>query len=313
MDSVTLIFATGKSTVAATKELVLTSYARLTLCLLLIVGCNSKETKPQAAATAAVSAKDSPMPFQVIEERVEPSANSVEMHVLIAAGPKHDDLQKLLEFLYRYLMKRNDEEPTAAAAYVYSDAAQYKTPPRSPIGSVVRMAGTPAPKFENKIPLEFWQQVKEALPRAEKKKTLNRNLSMDPLGKSLTITEFYTEPGKDEWAKTASFYLAMNVFVEDTRALFEKVPELRGMTFTGTWKDEPVVKITLNRAMYDKLDLPKVDEAIGELHGRAYLEMSTGRGSDEKISKANQKRMTDIYRKMIKTLGKQAVISSKLK
>ena len=290
---------------------------RLYVCIALFAigcdGCNSKETGPSRPAPAAVSAKDSPLPFTVLEEKKEEAANSAELHVLIAESPKHDDVQKLLEFLYRYLMKRSDNEPAAASAFVYTSETQFKTPPRSPLASVVRRAGAAAPNFENKIPLEFWQQVKDAMPKVEKKKTLNRNLSLDPLGKAVTITEFYTEPGKDDWAKTLSFYLAMNVFVEDARALFGKVPELSGMTYTGTWKDEPVVKITLNRALYDKLDLNKVEEAIGELHGRAYLEMSTGRGSDDKISKVNQKRMTDIYRKMVKTLGKQAVISSKLK
>ena len=41
-----------------------------------------------------------------------------------------------------------------------------------------------------------------------------------------------------------SFNQAMVIFTDTAKELFEKVPELRAMTFVGRWKDQDVVKIS---------------------------------------------------------------------
>jgi hypothetical protein len=280
----------------------------------LIVGCNS--APPAPAATGPVpdttAAAGSPMQYKVLSDDTNVQANTAEYHVLVADQPKHDDVEALLKFLYRHLMTRRQPQPSAIVAYVYSNEAQYKTPPRSPIASVQQKSGDIGPTFDNKVPLEFWQQVDEALPHTDKGWKLAKKIERNDVKKTLTVTQPYTEPGQDQWATQLSFNLAMNVFTDTAQALFEKVPELRSLQFVGRWKDKDVVTIDLDRADYQKLNLSDVEEQIGQLHGRAYLELSSNK-SDAAVSKANNARMAGVYRKMLAQLKGKATVDKSLK
>ena len=259
------------------------------------------------------SPKDSPLAYKVLADESNKAANTVELHVLIADQPKHDDVEKLLKFLFRHLMTRREPQPAGLAAYVYSSEAQYKTPPRSPIASVQKKPGDLGPAFENKVPLEFWQQIEEALPHADKGWKLEKKVDRSDGDKTLTITVPYTEPGKDAYADALSFNMAMNVFTETAQELFEKVPELHAMTFIGRYKDQDVVKISLDRTTYASLKLADIEEQMGQLHGRAYLEASMQKGSDAQIAKNTAQRMAGVYRKMLGQLKGHAVVSPTLK
>jgi hypothetical protein len=288
-------------------------YLAVIVCLAL--GCQEQPapTAPAGPVAETVSPKDSPLPYTVLADEVNKASNSVELHVLLAAQPKHDDADKLLKFLYRHLMTRRDPQPAAIAGHVYSDQAQYKTPPRSPIASVIKKPEDLAPSFDNKVPLEFWQQVDQALQHTDKGWKLEKKVERDDAAKTLTITQPYTEPGKDAWAEQLSFNMAMNVFTDTAQALFEKVPELSAMTFIGRWKDDDVVRITLDRAAYQAAKLNEIEEQIGQLHGRAFLELSTGRSSDAQAAKANAQRLGAVYKKMLAALKGKAFVSPKLK
>jgi hypothetical protein len=282
---------------------------------LVVAGCTNPLDKPQAPRNQAEteSPKDSPLAYKVLADETNRQANTVEHHVMLAAAPKHDEADALLKYLYRHLMTRTEDHPAGIAAYVYTDEAQYKTPPRSPIASVMLKPGDPAPTFENKVPLEFWQQIDQALNHSDKGWKLEKKVERNDAAKTLTVTEPYTEPGEDRWADKLSFNQALVVFTDTAKALFEKVPELRAMTFIGTWKDQDVVKISLDRAQYQAVNLADLEEQIGQLHGRAYLELSAGRGSDASISKANAQRMAAIYKKMLGQLKGHAWVSPTLK
>jgi hypothetical protein len=289
----------------------------LVLCGLLAVACNeSSQPAPESSGPVAetVSPKDSPMQYKVLADEVNTQANTVEYHVLVADQPKHDDVDGLLKYLYRHLMTRREPQPATLAAYVYSNESQYKTPPRSPIASVAQKPGELGPSFDNKVPLEFWQQIDVALePHTDKGWKLARKVERNDANKTLTITVPYTEPGKDDWAETLSYNQAMVVFADTAKALFEGVPELSALKFIGTYKDKEVVTIDLDRSDYQALKIPDVEEQINQLHGRAFLELSTGRGSDAKVAKDNAKRMAAVYKKMLSQLKGKATVSPTLK
>jgi len=301
-----------------------------------VAGCANQAPAPAPGAAPAETASgpDSPMKYTVLADNFDGKTNAVDFHVLVGDGPKHDDVEKLLKYLYRHLMQRKEPEPTSLQASVYSNESQYKTPPRSPVATVVRKPGELAPIFENKVPLEFWQQIevglfgedeKERQRHLEQNKTVKLAIKVDrnDAQKSLTVTFPYTESGKDQWAETLSFNQAMNFFTDMAQSLFEKVPELSQLTYVGTWsscKDhaptcpaEDVVKISLDRDTYHGLKLGELEDQIGQIHGRAYLEMSSGRGSDAAISKANSARMSALYRKILAQLKGRAWVSPKLK
>jgi hypothetical protein len=295
----------------------MSSVRAVAILVLALAGCSGSSTPATPGATGpvaeTVSPKDSPMPYKVLADEVNAGANTADYHVLIADGPKHDDVDVLLKFLYRHLMQRKDPPPAGVAAYVYSNEAQYKTPPRSPVATMVQKPGDVGPAFDNKVPLEFWQQVDQALEHSDKGWKLEKKIERNDPAKTLVITQPYTEPGKDAWAETLSFNMAMNVFTDTAQALFEKVPELSAMTFIGRWKDEDVVKITLDRPAYQAAKINEIEEQIGQLHGRAFLELSTGRSSDAQAAKANAGRLAGVYKKMLAGLKGKAFVSPKLK
>src|SRR5258708_1030241 len=111
--------------------------------LFLVAACNetTQTAQPSGPVAETVSPKDSPMPFKVLADIINTGANTVEYHVLVADQPKHDDVDQLLKFLYRHLMTRREPAPSSLEADVYSNEAQYKTPPRSPIASVTQKSG----------------------------------------------------------------------------------------------------------------------------------------------------------------------------
>jgi hypothetical protein len=286
-----------------------------------LVGCTNpideKAAQQQQKNTSAVgetsSPKDSPMQYKVLSDDVNKQSNTVEYHVLVAAQPKHDEADTLLKYLYRHLMTRAEPQPAGVAAYVYSDEAQYKTPPRSPVAAVSQKPGDVGPAFDNKVPLEFWQQVDQALPHADKGWKLEKKIERNDENKTLTITMPYTEPGEDRWADKLSYNQAMVVFTDTAKQLFEKVPELRALNYVGRWKDQDVVKIGMDRTQYQAINLGDVEESIGQLHGRAFLELATNRGSDKSVDKANNQRMAAIYKKMLGQLKGHAWVSPTLK
>lgn len=272
-----------------------------------------QQQKNAQAVGETTSPKDAPMQYKVLADEVNRASNTVEYHVLLSAQPKHDEADTLLKYLYRHLMTRAEPQPAGVAAYIYSDEAQYKTPPRSPVASVVQKPGDVGPTFDNKVPLEFWQQVDQALPHSDKGWKLEKKIERNDENRTLTITVPYTEPGEDRWADKLSFNQAMVIFTDTAKDLFEKVPELRAMSFIGRWKDQDVVKIGMDRTQYQAINLGDIEEQIGQLHGRAFLELATNHGTDKSVDKANTQRMAAIYKKMLGQLKGHAWVSPTLK
>jgi hypothetical protein len=189
----------------------------------------------------------------------------------------------------------------------------------------VRKSGEIGPAFENKIPLEFWQEIKLAL---DPPTTLNSagptkridlswqhklKVERDDANKAATITQPYTEPGVDKWAEKLSFNQAMQEFSDTARSLFDNVPDLRQLTFIGVWNDKEVVRIALSRADYVAVNLHEIDERIGQHHGTAFLKLSTGRGTDQSVAKENAAVIAKEYKALLNQLKGKATISPTLK
>ncbi len=274
-------------------------------------GCPQQPSAP-APVGETVSPKDSPVPYRVLKD--ETVNNSVEYHALVPEGVKHDEMQKLIEYLYRHLWTRHEDEPASGAAYVYTSETAYQTLPRTPIASAVRKSGDLQPALENRVPLEFWQEVKLALePRSDEKWKLKLKVDRDDVQRTVVVTQPYTEPGEDRWAEKLSFNQAMQLFTDIAQTLCEKVPDLRALTFSGMWQDKEVVRIALTRSDYSALKLNEIDERVGQHHGRAFLELATGKKSDQQADRENTARIAKEYRAMLAQLKGRATVSPQLK
>ena len=283
----------------------------LVTCALLLCGCPSK---PQSNGPVpdTVCPKESPVACKVLLDQLD--NNAVEYHVLVSEGTKHDDVDALLKFLYPYLWKRYGDEPAKGGAYVYMSEIAFKPPPRSPIAQVVRGSGELGPAFENKVPLEFWQEVAEAMkPAYDEKWTLARKVQRDDAAKTLVLTYPYTDTGRDAWVDALSFNQAMNAFTDTAMKLFADVPDLKAMTFSGVWKDKEVVRIEMTRPEYGALDFEGLSERIGQHHGRAFQELGLNKSTDDKAAKDMNGRIVKEYRTLVAKLKNKAKVDPGLK
>jgi hypothetical protein len=243
---------------------------------------------------------------------------TVEYHVLVAPETKHEEAEKHLQAIYRHLMTRRDATPTQISGFLYTNEAQFNTPPLSPVGSVVQKAGDKAPTFENKIAKELWQQVEEALKipeRADRKLKLKRRLEyvVEADKGKVTINLPFTEGNNDEWSKELSFSQVMGFFSQFAMDLFNNIPDLKVFVFAAQWKDQTVANIECSRADFGALHLRDIEERIGQIGGRAYLELTEGKTSDAAAEKRLAARKGAEYRKITNFLKGKAIISAQLK
>ena len=283
--------------------------------------CEEKHPPAQEAPTVKSAPADAPIPYQVLKDELNNGMN--ELHVLVAPTIRRDETQKLLEFLYRHTMNRPEDPPAGMAGYVYTSEAAFRTPPPTPIGTVLKRPSDLGPTFDNKLPLEFSQEIEQALARrADTDKGWKHALRVarNEEARSVSLTVPYTELGKDEWAQTLSFNQALQTFCDLAMSLFDNVNELRAMTFSGIWKDREVVHIVLTRSDYQALKLNELEDRIAAHHGSVLLEMEAGKSAQLPPEQANRvaarQAATVIakeYRGLLAQLKGRATVSSTLR
>ncbi|HRI50143.1 MAG TPA: hypothetical protein PLW65_08175 [Pseudomonadota bacterium] len=282
---------------------------------LFVTGC--PDDKPQATGPKADTAcpKELGTKCKVLKDEWDPAKLTVEYHVLVPAETKHDEAQKYLEALYRHLMTRRDATPTQLSGYLYTNEAQFTTPPLSPVGTVVQKPSDKAPSFENKIALELWQQVEEAIHLKERgDRKLKRKLEYVAEGDKgkVLITLPFTESAAEEWAKELSFAQVMAHFTEFSLQLFNNIPELNQFVYVARWNDKDVAHIEISKADFQRLRIRDIEERIGQQSGRTFVELAEGKGSEASIEKAHQRRRAAEYKKILDQIKGQAVIASEL-
>lgn len=291
--------------------------------LLLLVGVGSltgcPADPPLPTAQAVSCPKELGPKCKVLEDTWDDAKLIAEFHVLVPPETKHDEAEKHMQALYRFLMTRRAAPPTQLSAFVYTDEAQFKTPPRSPVGQVTLKPGEKAPTFENKIALELWQQVEQSINlagRADRKFKKNKlEYVADQEKGKVTITQPFTEGATEEWAKELSFAMAAGHFTEFALELFNNIPDLKYFTYAARWKDAEVMHIEISRADFQRLRLREVEEKIGQLAGRTFVELQPEKGNanEAAVEKAHQRRKAAEYKKVLDQLPKtQVIISSQI-
>ena len=292
--------------------------ACVSLLSLSLTGCPSDRDQPQATGPKADTECPKEMGAKCKVLKDETEKLSVEYHVLVSPDTKQEDAEKYLRAVYRHLMTRRDATPNNLAGYLYTNEAQFNTPPLSPVASVLQKPGDKAPTFENKIPKELWQQVEDALKipeRADRKLKLKRKLeyAVEVDKGKVTVTLPFTEGDKDDWAKELSFTQVMGFFTQFTMDMFNNIPDLKIFVFAAQWNDQTVANIECSRADFQALRLREVEERIGQIGGRAFLELTEGKTSDNAAEKRLSARKAAEYRKITAFLKGKAIVSAQLK
>jgi hypothetical protein len=283
---------------------------------LLFAACPSDD-KPQATGPKADTAcpKELGPKCKVLKDEWDPAKLVAEYHVLVPAETKHDEAQKNLEALYRHLITRRDPSPTQLGGYIYTSEAQFTTPPLSPVATVIQKPSDKAPTFENKISLELWQQVEEAIHLKERSdRKLKHKLEYVAEGDKgkVLITLPFTESASEDWAKELSFAQVMAHFTEFALQLFNNIPEVKQFVYVARWNDKDVAHIEISKADFQRLHIRDVEERIGQQAGRTFVELAEGKSSEASVEKAHQRRRAAEYKKILDQIKGQAIIASEI-
>lgn len=291
----------------------------LSFSVVWLAACPVEPQQPQATGPVpdTVCPKGMPAECKVLRDDFDEKKLVAKYHVLVAKGTKHDDADAQLKALYRHLMMRRDVSPTQLGAYLYTDQAQFSTPPESPVGSVVQNPGDKSPTFDNKIPLELWQQVERAIKlsgRADRKLKRKLEYTAEPDKGLVTIVIPFTAGQSEDWAEQVDYSQVAAYFSEFSQQLFNNIADLKMFLFRARWKDQEVAFIELSRADYDRINLAQVEQRIGQMAGRTFLELTMGKGGSEAtVEKAHNRRRATEYKKAIDQIKGKVFVSPLLK
>jgi hypothetical protein len=322
---------TGKTTTAL---LILSS-------LLLAPGFKKEEEGPKTCCTQpeipAGVAK-----FKVVADDVTgPSdGQKVMIRAAMLQPTKRDQMYAPMKILYAYAMKRTAFEPIHFEGWFYASEYDAQAGGEAKvIAKVVREQSDRAPKCENNVKYDFPEQVERAFihstqgeqelqedlndtchigvkkkqPRYDEKFAHKTTYKLDPGNQSVELTYPFLEMGKDEFVTNLKINTVMGAWAEFMTSMFSQAEGLKAMTFTGIYKDEPVVKITVTRQQFDNL-LARLQETIASHAAITFQTIGMGKKSSEAAEKEQEKFKSKTYKDALDKLNKEQVsISPKLK
>jgi len=319
-------------------------WSRLALVLATLAAgaaCPSKE--PELKEKACCEQPDIPpgvTPFRVVRDDVTGRSDEqkVVMRVGLTQPIKRDAVYPLLHHLYRYANKRGPLEPIQIDVSVYPDVTSAEAGGDTKmIASIARAPSELAPRCDNRVPYDLAEQVDRAFYarpgdagdekiddtcRLAKGKPAARvdegfkhkpSYTLESGKRAVEVTYPFLAMGKDDWDTGLTFSEAMMAWTEVAARLFENVPDLREMSFTGVLQDAPVLKIAINRQQYDGINRG-LRETIAAHRGITFQSVGMKRMNDKQAAKEEQTFRTKTYRDALAKLPKaQVMVSPKLK
>jgi hypothetical protein len=244
-----------------------------------------------------------------------------EITVLTAVEPEidRDELDRLMGTFYRQVKDRRGfkkgDRPAKIDLRFYTSEAQAKKGGDDWLARVqVQGSGEPTMTNRQKVPLLKW--VKKALGnQPEYTGKLKPEILADPISLSVTLTiPYVADDGSGQYVENLTYVKAITEFVSYTRTLFDKIEQLRKLTFIGKHNDEVALKVWLTRKQYHELDLQQVEESLGAFQGQ-FIEPIMSKQISEKAVEAKviaQRRK--VYKETLARLPKEQVeVSRSLK
>lgn len=280
---------------------------------LLLAGCESSQPAGPPPPPPIAPAPAGTPAFSVLKDTVSADRDHVDVRVALTGAAEREELDKLLQHLYRQMMTRLGVEPLTVAAHVYPSAEAFqRDPDKGAVASVVKKRGDLGPTFDNRVPLSFPKQVGAVISTDTFVGEKKPKLDVDEAQKGVTLTVPYTEPGQDAWRETLTYGSAVTDFLDYAQRLYDGVPALEKLTFVGVHKGAEVLRVRLSsRAEFESLAARDLQERIGAQQGRAFAQLSLGKMSDAAVAKEKAARAKKVYQEALGRLPKDAVTVSK--
>ena len=220
------------------------------------------------------------MQYKVLADEVNKQANTVDFHVLVAAQPKHDEAERSSSILYRHLMTRAEPQPAARRRLrlqrrgAVQDAAALagrrrraeagrRRPHLRQQGAARVLAAGRSGAAAHRQGLEA-EQEDRAQRRAE---DAHHHRAVHRARRGSVGRQALVQPGDGHLHR-----YRQGAVREGARAEGHELH--RPLEGPGRGQDRHGPHATIRRC-----NIGDIEEQIGQLHGRAFLELSTGNGS----------------------------------
>ncbi len=319
----------------------------VTALLALSLACLAGACEKKAAEVPQVCCAQPDIPpgvpkFNVVVDEVTgPSdGQKVILRATMLERAKRDQMYAPMKVLYAYAMKRTAFEPIHFEGWFYSSEPAAKSGGQGGLlAKVVREQSDRAPRCENLVTYDFGEQVDRAFIHStrgeqelqedlndtchigEKKKQARYDekfvhkttYTLDAGNQSVQIVYPYLEMGKDEYVPELKINSALAAWAEFMTSMFSNAQQLKSLTFSGIYKDEPAIRISVSRQQFDNI-LARLQETIASHAAYTFQVVGMHKKTSEQAEKEQEKFKSKTYKDALEKLPKdQVVISPKLK
>jgi len=140
-----------------------------------------------------------------------------------------------------------------------------------------------------KAPLLKW--VKKVLGKQQEYTgELKPRILADATDMAVEVTVPYVDHGGEgKYVEELTYVRAITEFVSYAMGLFEKIPQLKKLTFIGKHNDAEALNIWLTREQYVGLDFRKIEEGLGAFDGQ-FMELYMSKQITEKVFIAKKRK-----------------------
>ncbi|MCC6751291.1 MAG: hypothetical protein IT371_26800 [Deltaproteobacteria bacterium] len=241
-----------------------------------------------------------------------PTGGTISVASAVDPNIDKDDLERLARYYLRQAGERQGFKNGSADEIdlrFYDSDAKAQAGGADFLAQIKRTGREGKPVFTNrqKPPLLKW--AKAALGKQPQYTgSLQPQLLADPTALSVEATvPFINEDGTGQYVEKVSFTKATTELSFYMRTLFDKIEELKRVTFIGKHKDSVLVKIWMTREQYDELNLRQVEESLGAFQGK-YIAALMSKAISEKVVKAKvDAQRKKVYRETLARLPAKQV------
>lgn len=254
---------------------------------------------------------------EVIKDMNMNPSTGGEITVLVAVEPNvdKDELGRLMESFFRQVKVRRGFQqggkPKKIDLRFYADKAKAEAGGDDWLARVEQDSAISEPKYTNKQkpPLLKWAKnvMKPNMPLF--KGDLKPQILADPDAMELEITyPMVSDDGSGKYVEKLSYAKAMQSFYATTREMFDKIENLKKMTFTGKHNDEVVMKVWMTREQYKALDMTHTLETQLHAFQGQFVELLMSKSITEKeVERKTDKRRREVFREILGRLPKEQV------
>ena len=242
-----------------------------------------------------------------------PTGSSINVNLFVDNDIDRDELDKLVRSYYRQAQARKGFKQGTADQI---DIRIYATEGRARSGSdewlarAHRVGPSGKPTFENRQEPPLLKWIKKALGKMPQYTgSLQPTINADTKAMAASITlPFVKSDGSGKPVDHPSYGLATTTFTATVRSLFSAIETLRTVTFSGTHKGATLIKVTLKRSEYGRINFGRLEEELGRFQGAFASQLMAQKITDDAVTKKVSERRRSVYSKAFAHLPEDRVL-----